>query len=33
VAYDVEAEGEKGAERLVQMSPRMRRIRPPVGKD
>jgi hypothetical protein len=33
VAYDVDPEGEKGAERLGQLSPRMRRIRPPVGKD
>jgi len=33
VAYDVDAEGDKGAERLGQVSPRMRRIRPPVGKD
>jgi hypothetical protein len=33
VAYDVDAEGEKGAEPLGQLSPRMRRIRPPVGKD
>jgi DNA primase len=33
VAYDVDAEGEKGAERLAQLSPRMHRIRPPVGKD
>ena len=33
VAYDVDAEGEKGAERLGQLSPRMQRIRPPVGKD
>ena len=33
VAYDVDAEGEKGAERLRQVSPRMQRIRPPVGKD
>jgi hypothetical protein len=33
VAYDVDAEGEKGAERLGQLSPRMRRIRAPVGKD
>ena len=33
VAYDVDAEGEKGDERLRQLSPRMRRIRPPVGED
>ena len=33
VAYDVDAEGEKGAERLSQLSPRMHRIRPPLGKD
>jgi len=33
VAYDVDAEGDKGAERLGQVSPRMRRIRPPMGKD
>jgi hypothetical protein len=33
VAYDVDAEGDKGAERLSQLSPRMQRIRPPVGKD
>jgi hypothetical protein len=33
VAYDVDAEGEKGAERLRQLSRRMCRIRPPVGKD
>jgi hypothetical protein len=33
VAYDVDAEGEKGAERLRQVSPRMEGIRPPVGKD
>jgi hypothetical protein len=33
VAYDVDAEGEKGAARLRQVSPRMPRIRPPVGKD
>ena len=32
-AYDVDAEGEKGAERLGQVSPRMQRVRPPVGKD
>ena len=33
VAYDVDAEGERGAERLGQLSPRMQRIRPPMGKD
>jgi hypothetical protein len=33
VAYDVDAEGDKGAERLGHLSPRMQRIRPPVGKD
>ena len=33
VAYDVDAEGEKGAERLGQLSPRMHRIRPLMGKD
>ena len=33
VAYDVDAEGEKGAERLQQLSARMHRIRPPVGND
>jgi DNA primase len=33
VAYDVDADGERGAERLAQLSPRMHRIRPPVGKD
>jgi hypothetical protein len=33
VAYDVDAEGDKGAERLRQLSPRMHRIRPSVGKD
>jgi hypothetical protein len=33
VAYDVDAEGEKGTERLRQLSPRMQRIRLPVGKD
>ena len=33
VAYDVDVEGEIGAERLGQLSPRMHRIRPPVGKD
>ena len=33
VAYDVDVEGEKGAERLGQLSPRMHRIRPLMGKD
>ena len=33
VAYDVDAEGDKGPERLGQLSPRMQRVRPPVGKD
>jgi hypothetical protein len=33
VAYDVDSEGERGAERLAQLSSRMRRIRPLVGKD
>jgi hypothetical protein len=33
VAYDMDAEGDRGAERLRQLSPRMHRIRPPVGKD
>jgi DNA primase len=33
VAYDVDAEGDQGAERLGQLSPRMRRLRPPLGKD
>jgi hypothetical protein len=33
VAYDTDLEGDKGAERLGQLSPRMHRIRPPVGKD
>ena len=33
VAYDVDAEGDKGAERLGRLLPRMHRIRPPVGKD
>src|SRR5919202_2234848 len=33
VAYDVDAEGDKGAERLGRLSPRMRRIRLPTGKD
>jgi hypothetical protein len=33
VAYDVDLEGEKRAEQLGQLSPRMQRIRPPVGKD
>jgi hypothetical protein len=33
VAYDIDVEGDKGAERLGQLSPRLHRIRPPVGKD
>lgn len=33
VAYDIDTEGEKGAERIRQLAPRARRIRPPVGKD
>jgi hypothetical protein len=33
VAYDVDIEGDTGAARLGQLSPRMRRIRLPVGKD
>jgi DnaB-like helicase C terminal domain len=33
VAYDAGAEGDKGAERLGQLSPRMQRIRPPMSKD
>ena len=33
VVYDVDAEGDKGAERLGQLSPRMHRVRPSVGKD
>ena len=33
MAYDVDAEGDKGAERLGQLSPRMQRIRSPTGKD
>jgi hypothetical protein len=33
VAHDVDIEGEKGAGRLGQASPRMHRIRPLVGKD
>jgi DNA primase len=33
LAYDVDAEGERGATRLQQLVPRARRIRPPVGKD
>jgi hypothetical protein len=32
-AYDVDAEGEKGAERLRQVSPHVQRIRPLAGKD
>lgn len=33
VACDVDADGDKSAERLRQLSPRRHRIRPPVGKD
>jgi DNA primase len=33
VAYDLDADGEKGAERLVSLSARMRRVPPPIGKD
>jgi DNA primase len=33
LAYDVDLEGEKGAERLAQLSPRMQCVRLPVGKD
>jgi hypothetical protein len=33
VAYDVDAEDDKGAERLGQLSPRMHRIRPLMGRD
>jgi DNA primase len=33
VAYDMDVEGEKGAVRLSQLSPRMHRIRPLAGKD
>ena len=33
VAYDVDIEGEKGAERLRRLSPCMHRIRPPTSKD
>ena len=33
VAYDVDIDGDKGAERLGQLSLRMQRIRPPVGRD
>ena len=33
VAYDVDAEGEKGAERLGQLSSRLWPVRPSVGKD
>ena len=33
VAYDVDAKGEKGAQRLEYLSPRMHRIRLQVGKD
>ena len=32
-AYDLDEEGERGTERLRQLAPRVRRIRPPVGKD
>ena len=33
MAYDIDTEGDKGAERLGQLSPRRCRIRPPLGKD
>ena len=33
MAYGDDAEGDKGAERLGRLSPRMYHIRPPVGKD
>ena len=33
VAYGVDGEGDKGTERLGQLSARMRRVRPSVGKD
>ncbi len=33
VAYDVDAEGDRGAERLQRLSARMQRIRLPAGKD
>lgn len=33
VAYDADAEGQKGAERWAGLSSRVRRIRPPAGKD
>ena len=33
IGHDADAEGEKGAERLGQLSPRMQRIQPPLGKD
>jgi DNA primase len=33
LGYDADVEGDKGAERLRQLAPRARRIRPPVGKD
>jgi DNA primase len=33
VAYDQDAAGEKGANRLLALSPRFRRIRVPDGKD
>ena len=32
-AYDVDVEGERGVDRLQQLAPRIRRIRPPEGKD
>jgi hypothetical protein len=32
-AYDTDVEGDKGAERLEELSRRMQRIRPPVDKD
>ena len=33
VAYNVDGEGDKGAERLRRLPSRMQRVRPPVGKD
>jgi len=33
LAYDVDAEGERGAQRMQQLAPHARRIRPPTGKD
>jgi DNA primase len=33
LAYDVDAEGDKGAERIQRLAPHARRIRPPSGKD